>query len=326
MGIFERTHYIDPKYQFLEKYVRLAYKGFWTPAKYEKLIREVDAPHFFNNMSPIEQESIRRCILAISIVEDKVKNFWNSLFMDLPQTVISDVGALFAMMETSHRISYHSLAENLKVDTSDVEKHEVLRDRVKYLNKHLEKDPKITGKKNVLKRLVLFTSLVERGSLFTSFYILMSFEKAKRGLKTISSLQTSTASEEDMHFNFGVDIINIIKSEYPTLWDEYLVDLVTKNIQMAYDTELRLIDWFFEGGIPEHLSREEVVNFLNYNFHTISTALDLPVKFEYNKDLFTRKNEWFNIKLKSTEPDFFDNPVGGYALEKTEININNFEF
>ena len=38
MGIFDKGNYVEPKYSFLEKYIKIMYKGFWTPAKYEKLI------------------------------------------------------------------------------------------------------------------------------------------------------------------------------------------------------------------------------------------------------------------------------------------------
>ena len=326
MGIFDKGNYVEPKYSFLEKYIKIMYKGFWTPAKYEKLIKEVDAPHFFNEMNSVDQEAIRRCILAVATVEDKVKNFWNSLFYDIPQTVVSDIGALFAQSETTHRLSYNSLATNLLVDTSTIENYPVLRDRIEYLNKHVEKDPKIIGKKRILKKIALFTSLVEKGSLFTQFYILMSFEKSSKGLKTISSLQQSTANEENVHYKFGIDIINIIKEEYPQLWEDYLIDLISKNLNVAYNTELRLIDWFFENGVPDHLTKEEVINFLNYNFSIIAKDLELNSQFNYDKKLFEEKNEWFIIKLKSTEPDFFDAPVGGYASEKEVIDIDKFEF
>lgn len=325
-GIFEKTEYLDKRYSFLDRYVHIAYKGFWTPAKYEKLIRDVDVPYFNNILPEVDKEAIRRCILAVAMVEDKVKVFWPYLYQDIPQTVVSDVGGLHGMIEVTHRRSYHSLAEQIGVDTKDVDNHPVLRDRLEYLNKHLEKDPRITGKKRILKKLILFTSLVEKGSLFTQFYILMSYAKNNRGLKTISALQQSTAAEENSHYCFGIDLINIIKKEYPSLWEEYLIDLVSKNIQMAYDTELRLIDWFFENGVPEHLTKEEVVNFLGYNFNTICKDLELDVRFEYNDDLYREKNEWMILKLHSTEPDFFDNAVGGYSSEDEEINIDDFEF
>lgn len=326
MTIFDNEVYLNPNYSFLDRYVNIMYKGFWTPAKYEKLIHEVDSPHFHNNMESLDKDVIRRCILAIAMVEDKVKSFWSTLHVDLPQTIISDIGALFGMSETTHRRSYHSLADEIGVDVSEIEKHAVLKDRLAYLNKHLEKDPKIIGKKRILKKLILFTSLVERGSLFTQFYILMSYAKHNRGLKTISSLQQTTASEELVHYSFGIDVINIIKREQPQLWEEYLIDLVEKNLLMAYNTELRLIDWFFENGVPPHITKEEVINFLNYNFNIISKDLELSINFDFDAELYNEKSEWMMLKLHSSEPDFFDNAVGGYSSQEEEIDINKFEF
>lgn len=325
-GIFEYTQYLDPRYEHLDKYVDTAYRGFWTPSRYEKLIKEVDAPHYHNRMEEVDKEAIARCILAIAIVEDKVKSFWPSLHKDLPQTVISDVGALFGMIETTHRRSYHSLGQHIGVDVTKINEIPVLRDRVKYLDKHTEKDPNIKGKKRVLKNLILFTALVERCSLFTQFYILMSYKNANKGLDTINALQVSTSSEEISHFNFGIDLVNIIKEEYPELWDEYLEELVGKNIQMAYDTELRLIDWFFEKGVPDHLTREEVVNFLNYNFNIVTEALGLDIKYPVDMDIYNEKNAWMLVKIHSREPDFFHNNVGGYNSEDEDISLDGFKF
>lgn len=325
-GILENVEYLDKRYDFLDRYAHIAYKGFWTPAKYEKLIKDVDAPYFHNIMPEVDKESIRRGILLIAMVEDKVKVFWPILYKDIPQTVVSDVGGLFGMIEITHRRSYHSLADVIGVNVKDVEKHEPLKDRLKYLNKHLEKDPKITGKKFILKKLTLFTGLIERGGLFTWFYYLMSFAKNNKGLKTISALQQSTAAEELSHYSFGIDLINIIKEQYPELWEEYLIDLITKNIQMAYDSELKLIDWVFEKGIPDHITKDELVNFLNYNFSTICKDLGLPITFDYDEQLYREKNEWMMLKLHSTEPDFFDNAVGGYSSDDEEIDIDDFKF
>ena len=327
MSIFEKTKHIDPKYQHLDKYVNIMYRGFWTPAKYEKLIKEVDVSHFFNAMEPLDQEVVSRCILAISIVEDKVKTYWSSLALEIPQTIIGDVGGLFGMSEVTHRRSYHALTELLNVDTDNLEKHDALRGRIEYLSKYVENDPKIIGKKRILKKLVLFTSLVERCSLFTQFYILMSYAYRNRGLKTISALQETTAIEEVTHYSFGIDLINIIKEELPQLWDEYMIELVTDNIKVAYQSELNLIDWFFENGTPDHLTKEEVINFLNYNFNVISKDLGLDFKYLVDDKLYQERNEWFTVKVFTTsEPDFFDQAVSGYASEDYEIDLDDFKF
>ena len=327
MSIFDKTKHIDPKYQHLDKYVNIMYRGFWTPAKYEKLIKEVDVPYFFNNMDKEDQEVISRCILAISIVEDKVKTYWSTLALDIPQTIIGDVGGLFGMSEVTHRRSYHALAEYLNVDTDNLSKYDALKGRIEYLSKYVETDPKIIGKKRILKKLVLFTSLVERCSLFTQFYILMSYAYRNRGLKTISALQETTAIEEVTHYSFGIDLVNIIKEEHPTMWDEYMVELISDNIKVAYQSELNLIDWFFENGTPDHLTKEEVINFLNYNFNVISKDLELDLKFEVSEELYRERNEWFTVKVFTTsEPDFFDSTVSSYASDDEEIDLNEFNF
>lgn len=326
-GIFTRVMHIDPRYEHLEKYVHMMYRGFWTPALYEQLIREVDVPHFENNLKFIDQEAIKRCIMAISLVEDKVKIMWPTLVIDIPQTIVGDIGGLFGQNEVTHRRSYHSLANELKIDTDNLEENPALQGRIAYLNKHLEQDSRIIGKKRVLKKLVLFTALVERCSLFLHFYILMSFAKSNKGLKTISALQATTCKEERLHYEFGIDLINIIKAQYPKLWDEYLVDLVSKNIIDAYNAELNLIEWIFEKGVPDHLTREEVINFLNDNFNIVCRDLGLNISYPVDEELFEEKNSWFNRTVFITaEPDFFDNAVGGYSHEEVEIDLDKFEF
>lgn len=327
MGIFEKGLHIDPKYNHLEKYVNIMYRGFWTPAKYEKLIKEVDAPHFFNVMEDVEKEAIKRCILAVLLVEDRIKTYWSALALEIPQTIVGDVGGLFGQSEVTHRRSYHSLAEALGMDTNNISEHKDLQGRVDYLAKYLENDPKIIGKKRVLKKLVLFTSLVERCSLFTQFYILMSFAYKNKGLKTISALQATTAVEESVHYNFGIDLINIIKEEYPQLWDEYLIELVNKNIQEAYQSELNLLDWFFEAGVPDHITKVEVVNFLNYNFNIVTKDLGIDITYEVDEQMLEEKNSWFLTKVfVPAEPDFFDNAAGGYAADDEEEDYTQINF
>ncbi len=41
----------------------------------------------------------------------------------------------------------------------------------------------------------------------------MKYDKEKKGLATISALQQSTAIEENVHFSFGIELINIVKKK-----------------------------------------------------------------------------------------------------------------
>ena len=321
MSIFDNEQHLHPDYDRLDKYCDMAYSSHWGPSKYKQGIEKRDVPNIKNKLPKKDRTCIERCILATLLVEDQAKLFWPNIFRDFPQTIISDVGCLFGGMETTHRKSYSHLGIQLGLDLSKVEDKSQIKARIKYLNKYLEEDSKIIGHKRKLKRLVLFTALVERVSLFTQFYILMSWCKRNKGLKTMSSLQQSTGLEELLHYRFGLELINIVKHQKPQVWDDYLVDLVNKNIKMAYKAELNLIDWFFEKGVPDHLTKEEVVNFLNYNFQVVSDDLELGLKFKYDEKMYEDKNAWMMVKLMSTEPDFFDAPVGGYNLNEQDVDL-----
>jgi len=322
MSIFDKGVHLDPEYDYLDKYCDMAYKGFWTPKKYERGVKKNDVPDILNKLTPRDRSCIERCILAVLLVEDKVKMYWPSIYRDFPQTIIGDVGGLFGQMEVTHRKSYSSLGTELGIDISQVSETKQLKNRISYLQKYLEEDPKIIGDKRKLKRLVLFTALVERVSLFTQFYILMSYSNKNRGLKTISSLQESTALEELQHYKFGLELIAIIKNQKPHLWDDYLVDLIQKNIRAAYKAELNLIDWFFEDGEPKHISKGEVINFLNFNMKTVNDDLGLGLRFKYDEKMYNKKNSWMMSKIISpSEVDFFDSPVGGYNLDNEEIDL-----
>ena len=90
---------------------------------------------------------------------------------------------------------------------------------------------------------------------------------------------------------------------------------------------MSIIDWFFEKGVPSHLTKEEVVNFLNYNFNIVCKDLNLDLEYEVQEDLFNMKNSWFKTKVfMTTEPDFFDGMVSGYASDDEQIDVDNFKF
>jgi ribonucleoside-diphosphate reductase beta chain len=325
-NIFKNTKYLDPAYDILDVFRVASFKLLWTPAKYEQNI-ENDAIEFKTSLDEVSKNCVRKCILAISVVEDKVKSFWGDIDKIFPQTIISDLAGLLGFQEVVHRISYHSLAESIGVNRDDANNHEALKNRVKYLSKHLEKDANITGNVEKLKKVILFTALVEGISLPTQFYILMSFSKRVSKLRAINQLQIVTATEESFHYDFGRALIKIIKEESPALWSDYLLEFVNKNIKMAYEAELKIIDWIFEGGVPSHITKEEVVNILNYNFQKVSRDLGLGLEFNYDKGLFEEKNEWFFVSTKSPiTTDFFAGTVGGYSGEKKEIDISNFNF
>ena len=321
MSIFIKEKHIDSKYAHLEKYGLIMWKSFWTPAKYQKNIQKIDVPFILNKMDEVSKQCIKKTILASALVEDKVKTFWSFLVTDIPQTVVGEVGAIFSNSEVVHAQSYRFLLQalNLTDDVENIQEIPCMKGRIDYLNKHLSKTytPK---EKQILKKIVLFTVLVERVSLFSQFYIAMSFNKNNKGLKSIYSLQSSTATEELYHYMFGLELINIIKQENQELWDTELKEYVKESVLKAYEAESKLVEWIFENGYPSHLNKFEVSNFINYNFNQVCKDVEIDLDFDYDEDYYQEHNSWMMQALQPTEPDFFDNPVGGYSSVEEVIS------
>ena len=225
-----------------------------------------------------------------------------------------------------HAQSYRFLVQalNLTDDFENIQEIPCMKGRIEYLNKHLSKTytPK---EKQVLKKLVLFTALVERISLFSQFYIIMSFDRNNKGLKTLYSLQSTTAREELYHYQFGLALINIIKQENPELWDSELKTYVEDAIQKAYKAEINLLDWIFEKGYPSHLSHGEILNFINFNFNEVCKDLEVSNIYIYDNSFYYEKNEWMLQGLQPSEPDFFANPVGGYSSVDIEVSDDELD-
>lgn len=326
MSIFVKEKHIDPRYAHLKKFGDIMWAGAWTPAKYLKSILKMDVPYILNRMDSVSSTVLKRTILASALVEDKVKTFWSFLVIDIPQTVVGEVGSIFGNSEVVHAQSYRFLMEALNLTNlfESIDSIPCMKGRIEYLSKHLSKTntPK---DRQVLKKLMLFTALVERVSLFSQFYIVMSFNNAKKGLKTLYSLQSVTATEELYHYKFGLTLINIIKSENAELFDQDLKEFIEYNIEKAHRAELSLIDWIFEEGCPTHLSKFEVINFLNKNINQVCEDMGVDKRFEVDEDYYDSHNSWMMQALKPLEPDFFDNPIGGYSSIEEEISEEEIE-
>lgn len=326
MSIFIKEKHINPRYSHLQRYGDIMWRGFWTPAKYLKNILRMDVPYILNKMDKVSSIFVKRTIIASALVEDKVKTFWSFLVTDIPQTVVGEVGAIFGNSEVIHAQCYRFILQalNLTEEFDNVQHIACMRGRIEYLNKHLSKTntPK---EKQVLKKLMLFTALVEMVSLPSQFYMIMSFNKANKGLKSLYSLQSVTATEELYHYKFGLELINIIKSENKDLFDEELKLFVEENIAKAHKAELALLDWIFEEGCPDHISKFEVINFLNKNINQVCEDMGVDLRFEVDEDYYEEHNAWMMQALKPTEPDFFDNPIGGYSSIEEEISEEELE-
>jgi ribonucleoside-diphosphate reductase beta chain len=224
----------------------------------------------------------------------------------MPITEVGDVGMTFAESEVRHKDAYAQLIRilGLEEEFQHVVEIPAIKDRIAYLTKYLD-GTRSKDNKMYTKSVLLFSLFIEHVSLFSQFLIMMSFNKEKNLFKGISNVVEATSKEEDIHGNFGAEIINIIKKENPDWFDEEFEELIDSACKKAYKAECKILDWIFETGELEFLSKNTIQNFIKNRFNNSLQKIDMKPIFEVDFEEI-EKTLWFDVEITSTkEGDFF---------------------
>jgi ribonucleoside-diphosphate reductase beta chain len=302
--IFSKRLYLKPyDYPELQEYVDAIRHSYWihTEFKYDGDIQD-----FKVRLTPPQQDAIRKTMLAISQIEVAVKTFWGDVYKKLPKPEIGAVGATFAESEVRHHDAYSHLLEilGLNKEFENLKNEPVIMQRVDYLESAL-KHANTDDNQDYAQSLLLFSLFIEHVSLFSQFLIIMSFQKFENRFKGISNVVEATSKEEQIHGNFGIDIINIIKKENPTWFDETTSKQIQDLCVQAYESEKQIIDWIFESGELEFLPKKVINEFIKNRFNNSLDAIGIPTVFDIDETLL-QETEWFDDEVIATKHvDFF---------------------
>ena len=194
--------------------------------------------------------------------------------------------------------------------------------RVHYLETAL-KNAKSENNRDYAESILLFSLFIEHVSLFSQFLIIMAFNKHKNMLKGVSNVVEATSKEEQIHGDFGIDIIKIIKEENPTWFDDEHADLIKKLCIEAFDSESDIVDWIFEDGELDFLPKDVVNEFIKNRFNNSLESIGIEKVFEVNEEL-VQKTEWFDDEIIGTKHgDFFVKRSINYSKRTKSITSDD---
>jgi ribonucleoside-diphosphate reductase beta chain len=298
-----RVNILPYEYPSLLAYKDAIRHSYWIHTEFNFT---TDIDDFKTKITNDEREVIKRSMLAIAQIEVNVKTFWADLYKRMPITEVGDVGMTFAESEVRHKDAYAQLIRilGLEEEFQHVVEIPAIKDRIAYLTKYLD-GTRSKDNKMYTKSVLLFSLFIEHVSLFSQFLIMMSFNKEKNLFKGISNVVEATSKEEDIHGNFGAEIINIIKKENPDWFNEEFEELIDSACKKAYKAECKILDWIFETGELEFLSKNTIQNFIKNRFNNSLQKIDMKPIFEVDFEEI-EKTLWFDVEITSTkEGDFF---------------------
>jgi len=316
-----RVNILPYEYPQLLEYKDAIRHSYWIDTEFNFT---EDIQDFKVTLSDQECDVIKKTMLAIAQIEVNVKTFWGDLYKRMPITEIGDVGFTFAESEVRHKDAYARLLRilGLEKEFQNVVEVPAIEGRIKYLKKYLD-GTRSRDDKMYTKSVLLFSLFIEHVSLFSQFLIMMSFNKEKNVLKGISNVVEATSKEEEIHGNFGAELINIIKKENPEWFDEEFNNLIYSACKKAYDAECGILDWIFEQGELEFLSKETIQHFIMNRFNNSLKRIGMKPIFEVDTNLLA-STKWFDIEITATkEGDFFYKKQVDYNKKSKSITVDD---
>ena len=302
--IFEKRINLKPyEYPQLYEYVPAIRHSNWIHSEFTYTS---DIQDYKSGLNTAEKSAIKNTMLAISQIEVAVKSFWGDIYQRMPKTEIGSVGATFAESEVRHADAYSHLLEilGLNKEFEELKRKPVIMKRVQYLEKAL-RNSKSQELQEFSESVLLFSVFIEHVSLFSQFLIIMAFNKHKNMLKGISNVVEATSKEEQIHGDFGIDLIKILKVERPEWFTQDFNEAIKAMCLDAMEAESEIVDWIFEDGELDFLPKDVVIEFIKNRFNRSLESIGVEKIFNVDEALVAQ-TEWFDDEIIGTKHgDFF---------------------
>ena len=194
--------------------------------------------------------------------------------------------------------------------------------RVRYLEAAL-KSSKSDDNREYAEAILLFSLFIEHVSLFSQFLIIMAFNKHKNMLKGISNVVEATSKEEQIHGDFGIDLIKILQKENPEWFNSDYHTKIQDVCKQAFEAEQEVVDWIFENGELEFLPKAVISEFLKNRFNNSLESIGIEKVFEVDQNLVS-ETEWFDDEIIGTKHgDFFVKRSINYSKRSQSITSDD---
>lgn len=322
MSIFDkRINYKPFEYPEILSFTEAINKSYWVHSEVDFT---ADVQDFHSHLSVNDKEVIKRSLLAIAQIEVSVKSFWGNLYTHIPKPEFNGLGSTFAECEFRHSEAYSRLLDVLGYNNEfeQLIYVPVIEKRIAYLSDALAYS-KSENDKEYLFSLVLFAMLIENVSLFSQFAIILSFTRFRGVMKNISNIIAWTSVDEQVHANAGMYIVNKIKEEFPEFFDEATKKRITDIVLHSIQVESEILDWIFEQGEIDIVSKKNLLNFMKYRVDDSMYKIGLQKIFNVS-DSDYQPMKWFEEEVfANSMDDFFAKRPVDYTKHDKSITAND---
>lgn len=332
MGLTKkRLEYRPFEYEFAYDYYLKQQQSHWLKNEIE-VTKDLACWH--NKMSDHERTVVTRILRLFTQTECLVGEYWSSnVARWFPKPEIQLMASAFSAMEGIHADAYSYLNDSLDIPESEYKAFTREPSMMAKLNKMEQHLAVESGDvREIARSLAVFSAFVEGVSLFSSFAVLLNFQRSGK-LLAIGDLIAFSIRDETLHSNAGCHLFRTLVSENITIW----TDDFKKEIYQAARDMIALEDSFLEyvfDGIPEGaiegVDLKSLKKYIRYRANVKLGDLGLKRNWSEPADGLAEAEAdnaaytWIDVVASGTNhSDFFSRRVTDYAKGHAEVGSDD---
>lgn len=310
--IDKRFIYRPFEYQTCYDFYRQQQLVHWTKDEIN-LGQDVQDWHF--NLSQTEKEVIGGILKGFTQMEILVGDYWRQVADWFPKPEVAMMASTFSYFESIHQDNYAMINEQLQLDDFEAFLYD---EQTKRKLDYFIDSPKNNDIENIAKSLAIFSAFAEGCLLFSSFAVLLSFQKENL-MKGVGQIVSFSIRDEDLHSQGGIYLFNTLCQEFPDLKTKCEEEIIAAA-RLTYLLESQFLDNLFESNNIRTLTKEDLKEFVKYRINVKLNALGYKAIYNINKDAINNMS-WFSSLSSGREfGDFFATRISEYSQRKITSN------
>ncbi len=238
---------------------------------------------------------------------DVSEGYVNNYLPYFPQPEVRMMLLTFAAREALHVAAYSHLIETLGMPESTYEEfleYAAMREKHEYFNTLASKD-----EQSIAQQIAAFSAFTEGMQLFSSFIMLMNFQR--HGLmKGMGQIIAWSIADETLHCESMIKLFRTFVEENRHIWNDKLKGEIYTIATKMVELEDKFIDLAFSMGPMRNLTSDDVKNYIRYICDRRLIGLGLKGIFKVKKNPLPWVEEMINVP---THSNFFESRSTDYA-------------
>ncbi len=293
-----------------------AYEAWHIQQKIHWLPEEVqlsdDVKDWKQNLTAGEKHLLTQIFRFFTQADIEVNNCYMKHYAKVFQpTEVQMMLSAFSNMETVHIAAYSYLLDTIGMPETEYQaflKYKEMKDKYDYMHRF-----NTDTKEDIAITLAVFGAFTEGLQLFSSFAILLNFQRFNK-MKGMGQIVTWSVRDETLHTNSMIRLFKTFIQENPEVWNEQMRSTLYEACATIVHFEDAFIDLAFEVGDIQGLTGREVKRYIRYIADR--RLMQLGLKEIYMVE--TNPLPWLDEILNGVEhANFFENRVTEYTKAAT---------